>query len=458
MSTPTSSSGSINVHVSSHSSLIDNMQEITLRAALSRAVDLMADCFDNCNRKAETGSVFSKQAQACDENYAAVGSHKTTLIYTENLTKHLIYSGLDYLRGAIDATLNTSSVVGWSSLPLTRSLIEASADCLWLADPTLNLDTRLRRTSQMFVRACGEMLRILPDTLDGTPRFLSIDPDAKPICLEARNAALEWAKAQGWTCARGKSITPTRWVAEIPSHTEAVALAAQGTPDYWKDVYRMLSGATHSQPLLMTLSLSAEPESILDRAFMVLDIGVSFYTDALKKFAEFMGWNDHDIDDWFAPVHLAIEHIRTPEEIPLPSFNLEQCDVCPEYQELFLHRLAFASHLCALMELNVDGGNTAESDAPARYAAAIDYFNRLHETLMTEAGMDSNTHDMRTALGSAHTGVLTLFGSNLREVLTSIAASWAILRSPSYQSGIGKIQGWLSASDDQSPTPPKSHE
>ena len=53
---------------------------------------------------------------------------------------------------------------------------------------------------------------------------------------------------------------------------------------------------------------------------MLLDIGISVYTQTLRQFAKFMGWEDHDIENWFLPVHLAIQHIRTPEDVPcLPS-------------------------------------------------------------------------------------------------------------------------------------------
>ena len=454
MPTSTNSSESVRVSVSSRSSIVDSMQEITLRTALNRAIGSVANCFDNCNRQAEPGSMFSQQAEACGKNYAAVDNHKTTLVYTGNLTKHLIHSGLDYLKGATDAALNTGPVVRWSSLSLTRSLIEASADCLWLADPTLDLDARLRRTSQMFVRACDEMLRMLPDAQETTSRFLSIDPVAKDICLEARDSALKWAKAQGWTCANGKTITRNRWIREIPSHKEMVALAGQEEPDYWKDVYSMLSGTTHSQPLLMTLSLKDEPDSHLDRALMVLDIGISFYTDALRQFAEFMGWHDHDIDNWFVPVHLAIQHIRTPEDIPLPRFELERCEVCPDYQSPSMHRLALMSHLYALLERNVNREGTSGTDAPNIYSSAVEFIVECQKMLKNGNDEDPKTQELRTALGTNHISVLSLFGIDPNEFLTSIAASWAILRSPDYQSAIGKIQGWMSRTDDQSPAVP----
>ena len=448
MSTSTGSGDPVRVSVSTRSSLIDNVQEITLQAALNNAIGLFSDCFDDCNRKAESQSIYSRQAEAFEESYAEVDNHKTTLVYTENLAKNLVHGGLDYLKGATAATLDTGSVARWSSLSLTRSLIEASADCLWLIDPNLDLDTRVRRTNQMFARSCDEMLRILPDRHATTSRFLSIDPTAKAECLKARDSALNWAKAQGWVCANGKAITRKTWIGEIPSHKAMVAIAAEEEPDFWMDVYSMLSGATHSQPLLMTLSLRDEPDAHLDRALMVLDIGISFYTDALRQLADFMGWHDHDIGEWFAPVHLAIQHIRTPEDIPLPRIELEGCEVCPEYQEPSMHRLAFASHLCALMERNIKFGSDGRTDAPERYSSAIEFFNKLYESLTDEDEPDPETQEMRTALGVGHTGALMLYGSDLRELLTSISASWAILRSPNYQASVGNLQCWLSQTDD----------
>ena len=123
MSPSIDSSDSVRIRVSSGSSLIGNTQEITLKAALNRAIDLVADCFDNCNRQAEPGSLFSQQAEACEESYAVVDNHKTTLTYTENLTKHLVHSGLDYLKGATTAALETGSCD-----PLVVSVVNPVAD------------------------------------------------------------------------------------------------------------------------------------------------------------------------------------------------------------------------------------------------------------------------------------------------------------------------------------------
>ena len=450
---PTNATASewVKVRVSSRSSLVDTMQEITLLAALNHAIGQVADCFDSCNRKAEPGSISSQQAEACEKDCDAVDDHKTTITYTNNFAKNFIHSGLDYLKGATGAVLDTGSAVRWSSLALTRSLVEASAACTWLVDPTLDLDTRLRRTNQMFVRDCKEILRILPDGKETTPRFVSVDPSAKAICERGRDSALKWARAQGWRCSNGKKINLNRWIGEIPSHTEAVALAGQGKePGYWKDMYSMLSGVIHSQAPLMALAISDEPDSFFDRALMMLDIGLSFYTHALRQYAEFMGWRDHDIANWFGPVHATIQHMRTPEDAPLPVAEVEpdRCEVCPDYQDPGIHRLAFASHVCALLERNVDVGNIDGTDAPTRFSAAVEFLNKYLHVLDNGNDSDRKTQEMRTTLGRGHIGILTLMGSDPNEVLTSVAASWAILRSPSYQSSVGKIQGWISEPDD----------
>ena len=339
----------------------------------------------------------------------------------------------------------------WTGLSLTRSLFEASADCLWLVDPGLDLNTRLRRTNQMFFRACSEMARILPDPQEKASRFLSVDPTARVECLKAKESSLKWARAQGWSCTSGKYITPGRWIGEIPSHTKMVALVGQGESGYWEDVYRMLSGVTHSQPLLMTLSLNDRPDSDLDRALMVLDMGISFYCRALIRFAEFMGWNDHDIEHWFLPVHLAIQHIRTPEDIPIPNFSIKRCEVCPDYQEPYMHRLALVSHLCALLERNIDQENTGNSDAPTRFSLAVEFLEEIQQLIMKGSEAESETQQRRKAFGAAHSGILRLFGSEQSELFTSIAAYWAVLRSPDYQSDVGKIQGWTLQTEDPPP-------
>ena len=427
---------SVNVRVSNRPSLVDRMQEITLLATLNHAIGQVADCFDNCNRKAEPGSVSFRQAEACEKDYDAIDEHRTTIVYTESFAANFTHSGLDYLKGAVAAVLDTGSAVRWSSLALTRSLIEASATCSWLVDPELDLDTRLRRTNQMLVRDCKEILRILPDGTETTPRLVSVDPILKAECEKVRDAALQWARAQGWKCGKDKEISLRRWIGEIPSHTEAVALAGQGqSPGYWVDLYSMLSGVTHSQTPLMLLANKDESDSFFDRALMVLEIGISFYTHALRQYAEFMGWHDHDIDGWFGLVHKTVQHMRNPEEVSLPVAQVrpDRCAICPDYQDPGMHRLALVSHLCALFEHYIANENTGGAEAPMLYSSAMDFLDQFECAINNGNAADPKIQGMRSAYGSGHLGVLQLLGSDSGEVATSIAASWAVLRSQSYQ-------------------------
>ena len=449
-------SEAVRVRVSSGNPLVDSVQEITLRAALNRAIDLLADCFDSCNRPAKPGSLFSQQSEACDEQYTAVGNHKTTLIYTNNFAKSLVHSALDHLKAATSAALDTGSTVRWSSLALTRSLIEASVECLWLVEPTLDVDTRLRRTNQMLVRAGHEMARMLPDPEDSTPRLVSIDPKARAVSLEVRDAALEWAKVQGWTCQGGRAITRSRWVAEIPGRRELVALAAEGAPTFGQDVYSMLSGATHSQPLLMALAISEDAETLFERALKFLDIGLSFYTQALHAYAELMGWSDHDIDGWFAPVHATLQHLQDPEDTSLPAPRIEAgtCEMCPDYEAPYMHRLALVSHIAALLERNVERKHPEAGEAPERYHLATEFLGRLDSLLAGGKPKTSTDQDLRVHAGTGHTSGLTLLGFDPGELLTSIAASWAVLRAPTYESNAGNVQGWMFRPDEHGPAVP----
>ena len=98
MSASTASNEPVRLTVSTRSPLVDTMQEITLRAALNRAIGLVADCFDNCNRKAEPRSTYSKRAEAYEGSYSPVDDHETTVVHTENLAKHLVQGGIDYLK------------------------------------------------------------------------------------------------------------------------------------------------------------------------------------------------------------------------------------------------------------------------------------------------------------------------------------------------------------------------
>ena len=416
---------------------------------------LPCDCFDSCNRPAESGSVFSRQAEACEEQYTAVGNHKTTLIYTNNFAKSLVHSGLDHLKATTSAALDTGSTVRWSSLALTRSLIEASVECLWLVEPTLDVDTRLRRTNQMLVRAGHEMARMLPDPEDSTPRLVSIDPKARAVSLEVRDAALEWAKAQGWTCHSGRAITRNRWVAEIPGRKELVALAAEGAPTFGQDVYSMLSGATHSQPLLMALAISEDPETLFRRALKFLDIGLSFYTQPAC----------------LCRVH-GVERSRhsrmvrsSARDAAAPARSGRHVPPGPTHRGRHMRDVSrlrgslYASPRAGVSHRRPPG---AQCGAEAPHSGGSTSKIQLGNRVPRQTGQPPRRGQAQNQYGPGsartcrhgHTSGLTLLGFDPGELLTSIAASWAVLRAPTYESNAGDVQGWMFRPDEDGPAVP----
>ena len=85
---------------------------------------------------------------------------------------------------------------------------------------------------------------------------------------------------------------------------------------------------------------------------------------------------------------------------------------------------------------------------------ATEFLNRLDAMLVDSDSPGSGGQDLRTQAGTGHTGALTLFGFEPSEVLTSIAANWAVLRASSDQANVGRVQGWMYRPDDQSPWVP----
>ena len=156
-----------------------------------------------------------------------------------------------------------------------------------------------------------------------------------------------------------------------------------------------------------------------------------------------MGWDDHDIDGWFGPVHMTIEHIVERDETRLLEIGSDRCEICPDYAEPAMHRLALTSHLYALLEHSIELETRHSTTAPEMYTAAMEVFNAVQKILSDGESAEQLTKAMRKDLGIGHAAELMMSGTDPVEVIKSAAASWAILRSPSYQSCVGVVQRWI---------------
>ena len=123
-----------------------------------------------------------------------------------------------------------------------------------------------------------------------------------------------------------------------------------------------------------------------------------------------------------------------------------------------MQRLALVSHLSRLLELNIDDVSKSNTTAPERYSYAVEFLSGAKQTLVDEDNMCPEIKELRAAFGVSHIEALTLLRPDLGEMLTSIAASWAVLRSPNYESNVGKIQRWMSRAGDQDEVMPYGNE
>lgn len=114
-----------------------------------------------------------------------------------------------------------------------------------------------------------------------------------------------------------------------------------------------------------------------------------------------------------------------------------------------MHRLALMSHVYAFLEHNIDRVSTGSAGVPSRVSSAIDLIVKCLKMLENGNDADPQIQELHKTLGTSHITVLALYGVDPNEILTSIAESWAILRSPDYQSSAGKIQRWMLRTDDQ---------
>lgn len=419
-------------------------------AALNWAIEQVANCFDNCNRDPEPGSIWAQQIQESEHAYRVLDDHKTTLIHGKSFAAALVHGGLDYLKGATYTMLQTGSRLRWSSLALIRSLIEASAQCLWLMDTSLDVHQRLKHINQHLVRTTDEMVRMLPDPQAPSDTLIQIDPKARAVALETRDKALAWARAQGWKCSNGKDITLYRWKQEVPGYKESVERAAVAKPSHGGSLYSVLSATAHCQPGMIMLSLNEEPDVVLERTSKLLRMGVDFYVRALHEYAEVMGWDDHDVSGWFTPICAILEDLSSgqDEESSIDSLQVKLCSECPDYAQSYMHRLALASHLNQCWNHHLRRRDAESEESPERLRIATDFVRGAQEKWRSgQIGREQVAFE-ETRLGTRHMEALIKEGVDPSEVMFSMASMWAVLTAPGYLANPDTLLQWAITFDD----------
>ena len=106
---------------------------------------------------------------------------------------------------------------------LARSAVEASAVILWLCSNTITWEERLRRGSQLHLTSAFNCLKAMGIDPRNPPDPSTVDRDIMLSIAEC-NTLIDWVRARGWTCRRGKqqgkAPTISTWVREVPAYSD----------------------------------------------------------------------------------------------------------------------------------------------------------------------------------------------------------------------------------------------
>lgn len=207
-----------------------------------------------------------------------------------------------------DATtiFNVDSISQQSAMILVRSALEASATCSWLIDPQLTREERLRRSNLHIFKSATHLLNSAPSRSSNyTP------PDGRPratdVAKQLQRDLVEQAKQHKWTCSNGNPPSLRCWKKEVPGFESLVKRSLSirdedGTVHLdGTFIYGILSGHVHSD-LFHTVMSSTDLETFKHHPVAFLAAALQNFGHILLDLADVMGWQDHSIPDWFAPI------------------------------------------------------------------------------------------------------------------------------------------------------------
>lgn len=138
---------------------------------------------------------------------------------------------------------------------LARIAMEASAVSLWLCDHTITWEERLRRFSQLHLKAVFTCLKVMGCDPRDRPDPSTVTKDIN-LAIEDCHSQIAWVKARGWTCTkgkrRGKEPSIRTWAEEVPSYTSMMkeASVVAGFPhEELRSLYAVFSASVHTNPV-----------------------------------------------------------------------------------------------------------------------------------------------------------------------------------------------------------------
>jgi len=168
-------------------------------------------------------------------------------------------------------------------LAMARIAMEASAVSLWLCSNTITWDERLRRFSQLHLKATVDCLKAMGIDLGNGPEPSAIDKD-NILGIQDCHTLIDWVKTRGWTCRkgkqRGKAPTIRTWIREIPTYSDLMneASIVVGLPaENLRRLYSTYSTAVHSNPVTVITGPSGAELARLTSAYASIPTAAALY-------------------------------------------------------------------------------------------------------------------------------------------------------------------------------------
>ena len=202
----------------------------------------------------------------------------------------------DYLgAGLVLLGSNTGRAVVSPVTALARIAMEASAVSLWLCSNTITWEERLRRFSQLHLKAVFTSLKAMGNDPRDRPDPSTVSKDIK-LSIEDCHSQINWAEDRGWTCSKGKQKgkkpTIRTWAAEVPTFTSMMkeASVVAGLPhEELRFLYAVFSASVHTNPVTV-IGGSSEGERVrLASAPGAISTALAIYGRACIQVASWCG-------------------------------------------------------------------------------------------------------------------------------------------------------------------------
>ena len=264
------------------------------------------------SRDPEPSSRAVLEQQADDRRSEMASISNTSLKIVRLCLWQYVQAAGQHLRSAVWLLQSYDAEAALSIRTLSRVACESSSLAFWLCDLDIELDERLRRCNQLFVRSMDSAFKneqVNASVTESTEKHMP--------CLrqyeQLRDDAFDWARVRGWFTPSGKNEKDLRkWIKQIPTFTQLMGQITETIgfgSELGKSVYMSLSGTVHTDLLSAGMDIwEGPPRSRSHRATLAIGIAVGAYALAIDRISRWTGW-ETNVETWFQDVIEALERL-----------------------------------------------------------------------------------------------------------------------------------------------------